>query len=104
MDGLLDRQDQVKVLADGDRVHVWVIGLLRFLGEDLLQFSARHKAATQARDDRVRGISAQADRPSWAIGDGPICTSGCSQHSISGSGGKQSTSQVCNLSDDAVAR
>lgn len=50
------------------------------------------------------GISAQANRPSWAIADGPICTSGCSQHSISSSGGKQSTSQVCNLSDDSSAR
>jgi hypothetical protein len=52
--GLASRQDQVKVLADGDRVHVLVIGLQGSVGKDLLQFSARHQPATQARDDRVR--------------------------------------------------
>jgi hypothetical protein len=52
--GLAGGQDQVKVLADGDRVHVRVIGLLRGLGEDLPQFSARHQAAAKARYDRAR--------------------------------------------------
>jgi len=48
--GLARGQDQVKVLGDSDRVDIRTVRLPGGFDEDLPQFAARDKAATQARD------------------------------------------------------
>ena len=98
-------QDEASVLADGDRVHVRMIGSLSGIGEDLLVVLCRSRGGRPVRETIVPGpISAQAKSPSWAIGDSLISTSGCSQHSSSGSCGPQSTSQSMRLISALVAQ
>jgi hypothetical protein len=63
MVGLAGRQNQVKVVVCGDRVHIWVIGPPGRFAEDLLQFAACHQAATQTRNDRAGGNDDAGEQP-----------------------------------------